>query len=359
MQNKNSHSLDYSDLQRLVIFIVLLYLVFLFIDLVAQILTFFAIIVLVALLLNPVVVWLENRGLKRSLAAAATLVLALSVIALIITFAIPTIIKQVNLLIQEIPDITNSIVSQLKKFANDLPFINKLSAKFDISKLFSAPIFLRQAAQIGQNLLGIIFLNVLALFVIAYLLADPRPLLAGLFQFFGEDKITRIRESLILLSQNLSRWFYTTLIIGLINGLLVGVGLLLLGVDFAFIFAVLLVVAEFVPYVGPLAIGIIAVVFGLSESLTTALLIALIFIAVQALESVAWGPFILAKSLEFHPVSIVFAILVGEVVLGLAGAILAVPALIAIRIFYQEFWKKPISQKLLESEAKKVMMLKS
>ncbi len=356
MTNKES-SLNYFDLRRLVIFVVLLYLGFRFLDLVTDILTFFATTILIALLLNPAVTWFEKRGIKRTLAAVITLFSAIIIVTAILSLAVPVVAIEVKELTNELPQITDQITLQLQKYTKNLPFIGNINDRLKLEDIFSTPRTLQTVAEISQNIVGAIFLNALALFVIAYLLANPEPLLAGFFQFFSLNQVGRVRTSLVLLSKDLSRWFYTTFLIGLVNGLIVSVGLYIIGVDFALVFGALLVIAEFIPYVGPLAIGILAAIFGLSDSALIALLVAIIFLGVQSLESIIWGPLLLARTLELHPVSIIFGILIGEVLLGIAGAILAVPALIMIKILFNEFYQSKLSPEVLKDEAEKVTHL--
>ena len=353
MVEKNS--LNYLEAERLVIFIIMLILAYRFMLLTAEVLILFALVFLVVLLLNPLVVWTEKKGLKRTWAAILSVVAILILIALILGIALPPIVKQVNLLAKELPGILDSLIENAKQFSSQFPFLESITSKIDISKLLtSGPIF-SAISKASQNLIALVFFSILAIFLIIFTLANPKPLLVGFLQFFPREKINRVRESIILLSDGLARWFYSSLIIGIINGTIAGIGLLIIGVDFALIFAVLLVLAEFIPLVGPLAIAITAVLFGLSQSLLTASLVVVVFVVVQILEATIWSPLILARRLELHPVSVVFAILAGELLLGLAGALLAVPILLTIKIFYYEFYRRGFGPGFLETEAEEIM----
>lgn len=355
MSNKGNSSLTYIDLERLVLFIVLLILAYRFIQLTAEVLILFALVFLIVLLLNPLVVWIEKKGLKRSLSAILSVLFVLLVIAIILAFALPPIIIQINLLIKDIPQITDSLLDQIQRFSKQFPFLKRITSQLDIGKILTAGPVFTKVAKISQNFVAFLFFVVLAVFLIIFVLSNPKPLLAAFFQFFSQGKINRIRESIILLSQGLATWFYSSLAIGVINGMVAGVGLLIIGVKFALIFAVLLVLAEFVPLVGPLAVAIIAILFALSQSLVTALLAIGVFIVVQVLEATIWSPLILAHRLELHPISVVFGILTAEAILGLAGALLAVPILLTIKIFYYEFFEKEFPAGFLETEAEEVM----
>lgn len=355
MSNKNNSSLTYIDLERLVLFIVLLILAFRFIQLTAEVLILFTLVFLIVLLLNPVVVWIEKKSLNRTWSAILSVLGVLIIIAIILGFALPPLIKQINLLINEIPSITEDILNQIKKFSKQFPFLERLTSQLDVSKLLTAPPLFTGIAKVSQNIIAFLFFVIIAVFLILFVLANPRPLLVGFLQFFPEDKINRVRESIILLSSSLATWFYSALTIGVINGIIASIGLLIIGVKFALIFAVLLVLAEFVPLIGPLAVAIVAVLFALSQSFVTALLTIGVFIIVQILEATVWSPLIIAHRLELHPISIIFGILTAEAILGLAGALLAVPILLIIKIFYYEFYEREFPKDFLETEAEEIM----
>jgi len=353
MAEKNS--LNYLEAERLVIFIILLILVYRFILLTTEVLILFTLVFLIVLLLNPVVVWIEKKGLKRTWAAVLSVVAVLILISLVLGLALPPIIEQVNLLAKELPRISTSLIDKAKEFSSQFPLLGNITSKIDIGKILtSGPVF-SNISKASQNLVALVFFTVLAIFLIIFTLANPKPLLVGFLQFFPQEKTNRVRESIILLSKGLATWFYSSLIIGIINGTIAGIGLLVIGVDFALIFAVLLVLAEFIPLVGPLAIAITAILFGLSQSLLTAALVVVVFVVVQILEATIWSPLILARRLELHPISVVFAILAGELLLGLAGALLAIPVLLTIKIFYYEFYRRQFAPSFLETEAEEIM----
>jgi predicted PurR-regulated permease PerM len=351
----NEKSLTYYDLERLVIFVVLLGLAYRFIQLTAEVLILFTLVFLVVLLLNPAVVWIEKRGLKRTFAAILGVLAVLIFLALLLTLALPPIIKQVNLLANQIPEITDNLLEKVKIFSEQFPFLSKITSALDIDKILTAPPVFTGIAKVSQNLVGVIFFAILSLFLIIFVLSNPKPLLTGFLQFFPEDKIEGVREGLILLSKNLATWFYSSLLIGIINGTIVGVGFFLIGIEFSLIFAVLYTLAEFIPLVGPLAIAIVAVLFALSQNFISALLVIAILVIIQILESTVWSPLILAHNLDLHPISIVFGILAAEVLIGIAGAILAVPILLIIKVFYYEFYRKTFPPNFLETEAEEIM----
>ncbi|TET55443.1 MAG: AI-2E family transporter [Actinobacteria bacterium] len=351
-----NNSLSYVDLERLVIFIILLLLGFRFIQLTAEVIILFALVTLLFLLLNPVVVWLEKRGLNRTWASIVTIVTIILIIVLILIFALQPITNQINLLIEEVPDIADELLGNIQRISKGFPILENITSKLDLTKIITAPTPLfRRISAISQNLIGSIFFAILSIFLIVFMLSNPKPVITGFLQFFPKDKINRVREGIILLSSNLATWFYSALLIGTINGVIVGIGFVFIGVQFPLLFAILYILAEFVPLVGPLAVALMAVLFALSQSFVTFILVLILLAVVQILEATLWSPLILAHRLNLHPLSIVFAILTAEVLIGISGAILAIPALLTIKIFYYEFYTRDFPTHFLSIEAEEVM----
>ncbi|MBW3659009.1 MAG: AI-2E family transporter [Actinobacteria bacterium] len=115
-------------------------------------------------------------------------------------------------------------------------------------------------------------------------------------------------------------------IIAAVDAVAIGVGLVLLDVPLAVSLAVLVFVGAFVPVVGAFLSGGVAVLLALAANgLTSALLVLALVIAVQQLEGHVLAPVILGRELELHPIAVVVALTAGAVLLGVFGAVIAVP----------------------------------
>ena len=111
-----------------------------------------------------------------------------------------------------------------------------------------------------------------------------------------------------------------------VDALLIGVGLWLLGVPLAFALAVLVFMGSFVPYVGALASGLVAVLVGFADGgWELALAVLGLVVAVQFLEGTFLQPTIQSRSVHLHPAVVLLAVTAGGSLFGIAGAFLAVP----------------------------------
>jgi predicted PurR-regulated permease PerM len=128
--------------------------------------------------------------------------------------------------------------------------------------------------------------------------------------------------------RKLGHWLGGQLILSVIVAVLVFVGLSLLRVDYALILALLALVLELVPYVGPIVVGTIAFLIVLPKSLMLAILVVVVFTLIQQIESHALVPLVMGKTIGINPVMIVIAMLAGSDLAGIAGIIVAVPTII-------------------------------
>ncbi len=127
------------------------------------------------------------------------------------------------------------------------------------------------------------------------------------------------------------------LLITAILGVFVWVGLRIVGVPLAEAISFLAAIFNLVPYLGPI-IGVIpAVILGFTVSPLTALLAVVVFIVANQIEGNILSPFILSKSTNLHPVTVLLAILAGAGLFGLVGALLAVPVVALVKVILEEY----------------------
>ena len=135
------------------------------------------------------------------------------------------------------------------------------------------------------------------------------------------------------------------LLITAILGVFVWIGLRIVGVPLAEAISFLAAIFNLVPYLGPI-IGVIpAVILGFTVSPLTALLAVVVFVVANQIEGNILSPFILSKSTNLHPVTVLLAILAGAGLFGLVGALLAVPVVALVKVILEEYLlKRPAYQ---------------
>ena len=127
------------------------------------------------------------------------------------------------------------------------------------------------------------------------------------------------------------------ILITIIVGFITCLGLTILGVPLATAISVLAAVFNLVPYLGPIVGSVPAVLLAFTVSPLTALLVVVVFLAVNQIEAHVLGPLILVKSTDLHPITVLIAILIGVGFLGLLGAFVAVPAVALAKVVLEEY----------------------
>jgi len=137
-----------------------------------------------------------------------------------------------------------------------------------------------------------------------------------------------------------SAWLNGQLLLGAIIGSTAAIGLWLLGVPYFYVLALLAGIGEMIPIVGPIIAAIPAVAVASSVSGTTALWTALFFLVQQQLENHVLVPKIMERQVGISPAVVIVALLIGGSLLGVMGAILAVPTAAILQVIYQELERR-------------------
>lgn len=188
------------------------------------------------------------------------------------------------------------------------------------------------ASGVGAVASGIV--NALLAIVLAFLFVKDGPrFLPWLRGVVGHKAGDHLSEVLGRIWRTLSGFVYTQAAVALIDGVLIGIGLVILGVPLALPLAVLTFLGGFVPIVGALVAGALAVLVALvSNGFTTALIVLGIIIVVQQIEGNVLQPILQSRSLQLHAAVVLLAVTAGSSLYGIGGAFLSVPAVAAAAV---------------------------
>ncbi|MGB0963072.1 MAG: AI-2E family transporter, partial [Mycobacterium sp.] len=168
----------------------------------------------------------------------------------------------------------------------------------------------------------------LVLFTLIFLLQGGRNIFSFVTQIFPVTVRDRVRDAGRAGFRSLIGYVRATFLVAFVDAVGIGVGLAIMGVPLALPLASLVFMGAFVPLVGAVVAGFVAVVVALLAKGWIYGLIALgLIIAVQQLEGHVLQPLVMGRAVSIHPLAIVLAIAGGAVLAGIPGALLAVPAL--------------------------------
>lgn len=297
-----------------------------------------------ALAINPAVEWLHrHRVPKRGLAVAIVFGLALVLFAALAAVVIPSLVNQVTDFIDAAP----MYVSDLVKGRGPL---GGLETKYHVVERVQEAVKNNKGSGGSAKLATGAGLVVSAGKTIAETIAATITIIFLTFFMLLEGPGLVERASTLLPDRTRSRWLtvghdiyrtvggYVTgnLLISVIAGIAYGVVLLILGVPYALALGFFVALLDLIPLAGATLAGVIVVLVALVES-TTAALVMLVFVGVyQLVENHVLQPVIYARTVQLSPLLVLLAILVGSSVLGVLGALAAIPVASALQIVVRD-----------------------
>ncbi|GAA4890068.1 hypothetical protein GCM10025789_03170 [Tessaracoccus lubricantis] len=283
---------------------------------------------LFASVLWPLTNWLKQRGVPYGVGSAISLLGGFGALAGLIWLIAPSIASQWSTLSGQ----AVKGVRQLQEWAAGPPlnirdeqlneWINQgLSwVQGRSGELFGQA--LNVTGSIGSGVVTLLLTLVLTFFF----LKDGNSFLSFTRRIVGRKAGFHATELLTRLWNTLSGYIRTQAIVSFVDAVLIGLGLVVLNVPLAFPLAVITFMAGFIPMVGAITAGALAVLVALvSNGIYTALFALLLIILVQQLEGNILQPLLQSRVMQLHPVVVLLAVLLGGVWGGIVGAFLAVP----------------------------------
>ena len=164
-------------------------------------------------------------------------------------------------------------------------------------------------------------------FTLIFLLHGGRNIFGFVTKIFPEDVQERVRDAGRAGFRSLIGYVRATFLVALVDAVGIGAGLAIMGIPLALPLASLVFLGAFIPLVGAVIAGFLAVVVALiAKGWIFALITLGLVIAVQQLEGHVLQPLVMGRAVSIHPLAVVLAIAAGGVTAGIVGALLAVPA---------------------------------
>lgn len=282
---------------------------------------------------RPIVLQLEKRRVPRPLGVLLVLLIVAAVLALLFWILLAPLVAEVGALSANAPTYTTKLQEWISGWTSALQanklfggfFSNIASQVFNslqgmIPSLISVPFTLLSGA--FGALLSLVVTVTLTVFWLSSS-ARLKPFLIGLFP---ERLQPRVDDIFADMGRSLGGYVRGVLIAMLLIGVFTGAGLGILGVPYALLLGVLAGLTEAIPYLGPWLSGAISVIVALvTVDPLKALEVAVLFLLVQQLEGNLVQPLVMSRSVHLDPLLVLIAILIGSELLGLMGAVLAVP----------------------------------
>lgn len=287
-----------------------------------------ALALMVTALMIPAVDFLDRRGAPRGGAVALVLLSGMAIVGGMLTFVVSQFITGMPGLVEQV---THSIDSA-RTWLIEGPFhlsrdqINNAgnaaieAIRNNQEKVTSGA--LSTAATVTEIVTGAL----LTLFTVIFFLHGGRNIWQFVTKIFPSNVQERVREAGRAGFNSLIGYVRATFLVALVDAVGIGTGLAIMGVPLALPLASLVFLGAFIPLVGAVIAGFLAVVVALfAKGFVYALITLALIIAVQQLEGHVLQPLVMGRAVSVHPLAVVLAIAAGSVLAGIVGALLAVP----------------------------------
>lgn len=287
-----------------------------------------ALATMVAALMLPAVDWLDRRGAPRGGAVALVLLGGFGIFGGILTFVVsqfvsglPSLVEQVTRSIDSLRDWLIEGPAHLSREQIDSAGNTAIKALRDNQEKLTTGA-LSTAATLTEIITGAF----LVLFTLIFLLHGGRNIYEFVTRIVPRGARERVRAAGKAGFGSLIGYVRATFLVALVDAVGIGTGLAIMGVPLALPLASLVFLGAFIPLVGAVISGLLAVIVALlAKGFVYALITLGLIVAVQQLEAHILQPFVMGRAVAIHPLAIVLAIAAGGVLAGIVGALLAVP----------------------------------
>jgi putative heme transporter len=283
---------------------------------------------MISALLVPAVDWIDRRGLPRGAAVALVMLGGFLIFGGILAFVIVQFVYG-------LPDLTEQVTRSIESTRRWL-IEGPLHLRGEqISNAGNAAIqalhnnqakLTSGALSTAATITEVVTAAVLALFTLIFFLYGGRNIWQYVTKVFPVDVRERVREAGRAGYWSLIGYVRATFLVALTDAAGVGAGLAIMGVPLALPLASLVFLGAFIPLVGAVIAGFLAVVVALlAKGIVYALFTLGLLVAVNQLEAHLLQPLVMGRAVSIHPLAVVLAISTGGVLAGIVGALLAVP----------------------------------
>ena len=292
--------------------------------------------------LAPLVRMIERQrllpiGRRRLPRAAAILVIYAMVLGLIgglIAAVLPPLVTQARQLWADLPSRVATIERQLVAWGL-------------LSETVTLQEMLQRAPSGGADVVtavlsalwgfvGGLFGFVSILLLTFYLLVESQGVFDGFVRLFPAGQRERVSAVSARVAVKISAWLGSQMLLGLVIGITTAIALALMGVPYFYVLAVIAGIGELIPIVGPLLSAIPAVIVAFTVSPGLALAVVVFFLVQQGIENNVLVPKVMGQQVGLSAVTVIVALSIGSSLLGLVGALLAVPTAAIVQVLVEE-----------------------
>ena len=316
--------------------LLLAYMTYLSLDTIRSTLIVIAVAGLLAIGLDPAVRWFERRGVRRGAAVGIVFLALLLVIAGAVYVIIPPIVNQLAAFVTNVPDLLNNLQQN--------PTIKDLDAKFGLIKQIQQSNFVQNIGSGAASgiitgaatVAGIIVDLFIVLILTLYFLAGVPRIKEAAYRLAPASSRMRAADLGDKILKQMGGYLSGATIIALQAGLVAGVYSTIVGLPYPWAIALGAALLDFVPVVGPITVGVSITLLGFTHSLTIGIISGAFYLCQHLFEAYWLYPRVMRRTVHISTGAVIVAIVVGGALLGVTGALLAVPVAAVVQLIVRE-----------------------
>lgn len=302
--------------------------------------------------LDPWVDWMHGKKIPRAAGIMLIYFALFILISLSIYLIIPPIAQQIGDLSANSPHYMDKIlsgISNFKQYSAEHGIIDEIK-----SGLSSVSQELQKAAggvfSTLTNIFGGIVSFFLVLVITFYMVVEENAIKKLVWSLAPEKHQAYVMHLINRMQKKIGLWLRGQLLLSFFIFVLCYIGLLILGVKFALVLAIIAGITEFIPYIGPILGGIPAIFLAFTQSPPLALFVLALYFVIQQTENHILVPKVMEKTVGLNPIISISVLLIGYQIAGIAGAILSIPVATAVSVFVKDVFDEKDAREKMKAE---------
>jgi predicted PurR-regulated permease PerM len=309
----------------------------------ATILTYVGLALFISLGMDPMVRMMIKAKLPRPIAVIIVIFAFLSVVAVLLWAILPMAVSEAGKLIGRVPTIIENIVDNRLIASYDAQLGGAISTAAENAIAFVSdsgnwPTLLGGVFQIGAGVLSGVVGFVIVVILSIYFMVSLESLKDYLGLLVAKSKRESFRKLSDQISISVGRWVMGQTSIALLHSILLFVLLTLLGSPFALLLSMAAFLLALIPLIGPASAGLLVVGVTYLSGASFSLVVLIYYLVYLQIEAYLIGPRVMQKAVAIPAAVVVIAALVGGTLLGVLGALVAIPVAAAILLVVREVW---------------------
>lgn len=294
-------------------------------------------------LCRPLIRVLERGRVPRTLAILFIFLVLIALLGGVVSLIGPIVQQQFKRLIENIPVMIAAIQDTISYWQQNQQLIPEFAkdAASDIGSRLQG-MATATGAYIGSflsNVFSFVFALVVVPFILFYLLKDQEKVMPGILRFFPKSKESEIRQVLGDMDRALGSYIQGQLFVSTCVGVMLLIGYILIGLDYALLLSLFAMVMNVIPFLGPFLATVPAIIVGWFQDPIMVLYVLIVMVVAQQIESNFISPLVMGRVLNIHPLTIILLILVGGNLAGVLGMILIIPTYAVLKVVAQHSYR--------------------